>query len=675
MLCCTAAFSQNSPQPCKASEINNKFLEEHTDAFVENHKFNQFSREFQPQTNNSTYIIPVVFHVFGDIHSGKTVTYEKIEVALEKLNDDFNGLNPDFSSVDSYFSNIKSTLDIEFRLAKIDPNGGCTTGVIFYEDASGFGNGSGYDNQIQQYAWDNYKYMNIYVQNDLYNDGSEYNSGVAWYPNTWMSDNDLARVVYNGSYLHGNTDSEFASTLTHEFGHWLNLIHTFEGGCNGTDEVNDTPAEDGYHDLDCTYGYNCSNSYVNVENYMGYNGSSGCYKMFTAGQVTRMEAALNHPTRYPLWQNSNLIDTGVLNETSGQGTFESSISTIFEDDANNGTFTEVITVDLNNGYFSNSSGTLQENTDYTVSAPTGLGVQINLLSSTKAEISFTGAATYHDDNDNTTLEIDFKNNALSGGLSSFSCAKLAYELKYYAPYEIVYVDIDDITITTSYPWEWFTIEVGDDNQYGAFLDANLNDELKIETYQKPLICEGNSLNITYLGEDEPVNGTRNFVDGGPYPDLHNLRSTNYTVWDGQEGYVGFEYRINNRKCYGWFKLSVSTYGDSYTLLEYAYNTAPNQTIYTGYNNSNVSVTDYTLNNEILIYPNPVKDRLQLKLNSKQENVQISIYDLHGKLVKRIFKDKIDGVLEIDTKDMTFGLYNITLESGEEIKLSSKFLKR
>ncbi|WP_024772772.1 zinc-dependent metalloprotease [Aquimarina macrocephali] len=309
------AFSQKIVE-CKASEMNEKMINKSKKAKAEYLQFENFTKEFISSEKVSksravTYIIPVVFHVFGSDFSGTTVNRSKIERALDELNKEFQGRNSDFNTVDSRFRSIRGTLNIEFRLAKIDPSGNSTTGVKFYGARSGFGNDDTYDSEIRYFAWDNYKYMNVYIQSDLYNNGEYNNSGVAWYPNTGMSNNNTARVVYNGRYLFGNTNSEFAAILTHEFGHWLNLIHTHDGGCNGTDRVSDTPQDTQTNGGGCNEISDCGR-YINYENYMGYNGASGCYKMYSEGQVNRMLAALEHSARRPLWQRSNLIATGVI---------------------------------------------------------------------------------------------------------------------------------------------------------------------------------------------------------------------------------------------------------------------------------------------------------------------------------------------------------------------------
>lgn len=268
------------------------------------------------------FVIPVVFHVYGQTQSGYPVNLDIIQGALDLLNADMHGLNTDFDLVHQEFLDIRETMpEVEFILAQLDPEGNPTNGIVQHPVASGYGNGDGYDDLIAADAWDNYKYMNIYVQNDLYNNGVTNNSGVAWYPATWMSDNNLARIVYNGAYLGENCDwePEFASTMTHEVGHWLNLIHTFQDGCQmPNDEVTDTPPCDYWQDgYDChpnnlsNYPLNCNDILINAENYMDYAGAYGCYRMFTEGQVERMYTALNHPTRYPLWQYSNLIATGL----------------------------------------------------------------------------------------------------------------------------------------------------------------------------------------------------------------------------------------------------------------------------------------------------------------------------------------------------------------------------
>lgn len=311
------------PEMCGTSQLMEEYYQAHPEAQLQREQLEQFTQYFisgraAGKTTATTYTIPVVFHVYDSIQGGLKVNDTLIKTALKWLNNDFHGLNADYSTVHSQFMPLRDTLDITFALARKDPNGNPTTGILYYPVKKGFAKNTGaVTAQIAADAWDNYKYLNVYVMVDLYDNGDLNQSGVGTYPNVGLYNNNLSRIVYNGKYLAYNNVGmlEFASVLTHECGHYMNLIHTFEGGCTSpNDNVNDTPpcttAQGCHVSTMVNSPLNCNNDLVNAENYMDYN--SGCYKMFTKGQVERMVAALNTYPLNSLWQPSNLTATGLV---------------------------------------------------------------------------------------------------------------------------------------------------------------------------------------------------------------------------------------------------------------------------------------------------------------------------------------------------------------------------
>lgn len=665
---------------CNTKEAMDSLYLIYPDAKTATEKFNLYTKNYidslqqRNETVLPTYTIPVVFHVYGTNQAGATVDYNTIENSLNQVNEEFAGLNADFNTVDPNFQSIRGTMDIEFKLAKIDPNGNCTTGVVFHPEASGHGNYS--SPVVANDSWDNYKYMNVYITADLYGDGSTTNSGVAWYPDTVMSDAGIARVVYNGQYLTGNTSQEFASVLTHEFGHWLNLIHTHEGGCSGTDEVTDTPQEN--VGGDCSETNDCS-ALINYENYMGYNGASGCYKMFTQGQINRMLAAMNHPARQPLWQPGNISATGV-NNTGGSAV--TNISEVLEDIANNGTISDSPTITLDNATFA-LTGNLTEGVHYNSTSPNGLGVSINVINSTQATVTITGNATNHAEADSSLLSIELLGPAINGGIGNLPCNSIGWDILFSDPYQIIYVDNPDLTVNAGNVWEPFTDSFipslgGGTNYGGLFYNTGHpsgSPALQFETYTEAMVCNGSTLNITKLPENTLISTASNWVSGQAYPNLHDIRSVNYTTWDGETLFAGFRFTKNGRQYHGWFRFQVAANGASYTLLDYAYSTEPYGDIYTG---QQVLSTQDPVNQslDVSVYPNPFTNSMTISSTAfNRETVTVTIYNMLGQQVyTKLFKD-VNQSIEITNLTLQSGMYFIKASTASRQAITKRVVKK
>ena len=141
---------------------------------------------------------------------------------------------------------------------------------------------TGGDNALNLYLTTAGPYLGwAYYPNQTEHNGSAYLDGIVVDGESMLG----TSTTYLNRYDKGETD-------THEAGHWLNLAHTFEGGCNNWgDHVDDTPPM-----LVPTNGCPAGKDTCNepgldpIHNYMDYSYDT-CYTQFTQGQALRAQDA------------------------------------------------------------------------------------------------------------------------------------------------------------------------------------------------------------------------------------------------------------------------------------------------------------------------------------------------------------------------------------------------
>ena len=215
--------------------------------------------------------VPVYFHVITDGSTGN-LTDAQIRAQVAVLNKTFGGGE---GGTDTGFS---------FTLA----------GTTRTDDAVWFASGSagaekemkqalkqGGDNALNVYSTSGGAYLGWAYLPDITNSSQSYLDGIVIDWGTVPG----ASTEYRGQF-------DLGETLTHEAGHWLNLEHTFFGGCNKNgDFVDDTPAQK-TPSSGCPVGKDTCKAPGDdpIHNYMDYSFDT-CYTEFTDGQTQRMRDA------------------------------------------------------------------------------------------------------------------------------------------------------------------------------------------------------------------------------------------------------------------------------------------------------------------------------------------------------------------------------------------------
>ena len=245
--------------------------------------------------------IPVVVHVVWH-NQIENISDAQIQSQINALNEDFRLSNTDSLPANHPFWPYTADAQIEFCLAKRDPNGNPTNGITrTYTNITTFV-GDGMEKHSATGGKDNWpptSYLNLWVCNL---DGSGGTLGYAQFPSSLSTNPSEDGVVirYQSFGYIGTATAPYnlGRTGVHEIGHWLNLNHIWGDAFCGDDLVSDTEVAEEDNSGCPSFPSNIFNScgsglygemYMNYMDYVDDN----CMNMFTYGQALRMNATLN----------------------------------------------------------------------------------------------------------------------------------------------------------------------------------------------------------------------------------------------------------------------------------------------------------------------------------------------------------------------------------------------
>ncbi len=271
-------------------------------------------------SSDEVITVPVCSYIFKGRHNDDEITDQMLQDQLDYLNQGFTAASCcDVADVWCNPVDCSVETNIQFAWAVVTPKGtlaeGHTTPNIQDEGACSF--------RLFRPLWLRTNSVNGFFMKRLLRKGGPNVLNIYWsnplgsiayatFPTSSKRKHD--GVVINPAAVTGGDLPGYGrgATLIHEVGHWMGLLHTFQGSCESSDGIDDTPMEYApFRGCGELPGYpldrdSCPDNPGTdpVHNFMDYSGDL-CWYKFTAGQMAVMRAS---------WFKYRAINTIVLQE-------------------------------------------------------------------------------------------------------------------------------------------------------------------------------------------------------------------------------------------------------------------------------------------------------------------------------------------------------------------------
>jgi hypothetical protein len=607
------------------------------------------------KTAATVITIPVVVHVIYDgqpIGTAPNITDAQVQSQITVLNQDYSKLlgSPGYNT-----NPVGANTEIQFVLAKQDPNGNPTNGI----DRVSLCQPSWSDVDIDAIVkpatiWDSSLYMNMWSINFTDTsllgyaqfpdasglDGLDASGGPADTDGVVSSYSVFGSMTYDdGTFLLDATYNK-GRTMTHEVGHWLGLRHIWGDGtgdeaanspdCTASDFCADTP-QVGWEHYSCGTFDTCPSDPGNdmPENYMDYT-EDACMNIFTQNQKDRIRTIIDNAPRRSSLKTSNKGTAVSLVANDAEVKLEVSCSTPICGAAANQN-TQKITI-YNRGTSNLTSATINyninggSNTAYNwtgnlaTNKPDSFDITINSTANGTINVSVGNA--------NGGTDQRPSNNTASGTFT--------------------------IPVTPNYNYTSYTFHLQKD-LYASETDWNLKDASGTILYSGGCAsCTGGAYKDA-TGTNLPNLVTKTWT-------LANNQCYTFTINDalgdgiccgGGDGY--YDIKTNNGG------ITVKS-GGSFTSNEI-----------TTFTTNTLATNQFEALNEIYLYPNPTKRTLNIHVPSNFGLPNsYAISNSLGQIISRKAVSK-EADLTVNTSSLSNGVYFITVTKEDQSK-TLQFIK-